>query len=418
MEESKARKPTWTRARVLAFAVGAALVLLGASAWRTFVDDTALRLVFESPYQGRCKQIVTRSAIDRSVELGTRFLLVHQKPEGNFDYEYDWREKRYSSDDNEVRQAGALWGLALLYRDHPTAELGAAVERGLAFFEKHARAAGGARCIAYPGRAEPGIGTVALVALSYIEYLATPGAAIAPPLRAMHEQRLAGYLAELQAGANPDGLFFGVYDAATCAPRGAPSPYSDGEALLALIKAAKYLGHGELRPLALRTADAGHRLNIEQAREDEDDSDVTKGYYQWSSMAFYELATSGWPDTDRFAPWVLDLADWQIDVHKTLTRRRNTGYAYEGLIPAYDLARRRGDATRAAKYRCVIDLGLGRLLSWQVGGPMASSYTAAVDAGDRAAVGGVQNAKDEPALRIDVTQHQLHALLYARALVY
>jgi UDP-N-acetylmuramoyl-tripeptide--D-alanyl-D-alanine ligase len=414
-------KAAWVRLgwRVwLAIGIGVLLVAI-LFVWRTYGDRTMLRLAFESPYSGRCNKVITRAVLDRSLELGTGFMLAHQKNEGNFDYEYDWRDKSYSEDDNEVRQAGALWGLALLEQDRPTPALQAAIEKGLAFFEQHAvENAQGERCIAYPGKTEPGIGTVALVALTYIDYLSAKGATIAADRRAVHEGRLRAYLNELRAAMNPDGLFFGSYDPRTCAPHGAPSPYSDGEALLALTKAVKYAGHRELLPVVWRAADAGHHLNVEQALASDPDSDTTKAYYQWSTMAYFELATSGWPDTARFTDDALALADWEIDVHKTLTRQRNTGYAYEGLVPAYELARRRGDTARAAKYGCVIDLALERLISWQVGGPISTSYTKAVDPADKEAVGGVQNEHDEPALRIDVTQHQLHAIIYARQFVY
>jgi hypothetical protein len=410
-----ARAGRW---RLLAAGVGGVLVVAAIVAW-VFGDRTWLRLVVESPYQGRCRKVMTRAVLDRSLALGTRYMLVHQKPEGNFDYEYDWRNKSQSPDDNEVRQAGALWGLALLYQDRPSAELGAAVEKGLAFFERRAVAGpGGARCFSYPGKSSLGIGAVALVALAYIDYLSAKGSALAPELRAQHEVRLGGYLRTLRAAMNEAGLWRGSYDPATCRAGGAPSPYSDGEALLALVKAAKYLGHTELVPIALRAAEDGHRHNVTEALAEDSDSDTTKGYYQWGTMAFYELATSGWPDTERFGTYVLELADWQIDVHHTLTRVRNTAYAYEGLIPAYDWARRRGDAFREAKYACVIDLGLERLTSWQVGGPLATRYTGAVAPDDRSAIGGVQNEKDTPGLRIDVVQHQMHAVLFARQLVY
>ena len=51
---------------------------------------------------------------------------------------------------------------------------------------------------------------------------------------------------------------------------------------------------------------------------------------------------------------------------------------------------------------------------------MAPSPTATprTTADDIKAVGGVQNAAFEPALRIDVTQHQMHATLLARRYVY
>jgi hypothetical protein len=400
--------------------VGAALLCAaGALAWRNYGDHTLWRTLVEAPYRGRCSTVITRATLDRSLELGTRFMLAHQRSEGNFDYEYDWREKNYSDDDNEVRQAGALWGLALIEQARPSHELEAAIEKGIAFFEGYgAENERGERCIAYPGKAEPGIGTVALMALTYIDYLSAKGAAIPAERRAEHQRRLDAYLKELRAAINPDGLWFGSYDPHTCAPRGAASPYSDGEALLALVKAAKYAAKTELWSLALHAADTGHRSNVEQALAKDPDSDTTKAYYQWSTMAFYELALNGSPDTAHFGDYVLALADWEIDVHQTLTRQRNTGYAYEGLIPAYDWARRRGDSARTAKYCCVIDLALERLISWQVGGPLSTSFTAAVDPNDHDAIGGVQNERDEPALRIDVTQHQMHALILARELIY
>jgi hypothetical protein len=51
---------------------------------------------------------LNRAILDRSLELGTQFLLNHQKPEGNFTYIYDWVKQTYDSSDNQVRQAGAM----------------------------------------------------------------------------------------------------------------------------------------------------------------------------------------------------------------------------------------------------------------------------------------------------------------------
>ena len=91
-------------------------------------------------------------------------------------------------------------------------------------------------------------------------------------------------------------------------------------------------------------------------------------------MAFFELATSGWPDTEKYGDYVMELADWMIDVHKTLKRRRNTAYAYEGIIHAYELAVQRKETQRAEKYAQVIETGLRKLTSWQVGGPLANRF--------------------------------------------
>ncbi len=372
--------------------------------------------MLEFPSQGRCQKQLTRAELDASIKVGTRFLLAHQRPAGNFDYELDWRTGKLSGDDHETRQAGALWGLTLLYQDDQRPELAAAIERALAFFDENSRRAkGGARCIAYPGSSPGHTGTVALVALSLVEYLrASPG--LASDKRAPFEARLDEYLKTLVRNVHPSGLWYGYYNVKTCKPHGEPSPYADGEALLALVKAAKYLDRKQLLPVIMTAAAAGKRLNIDAALARDRDSDVTKGFYQWSSMAFFELATSDFPDTRMYGDTVLELADWMIDVHRVLTRYRNTGYAYEGIIHAYALAKQRGDSVRQAKYGCVIDLGLQHIMSWQVGGPLSNRCTA--DSAGADALGGVQNAAFEPALRVDVTQHQLHATRLARRYVY
>ena len=383
--------------------------------WRG--EQFHIRWLSESPRSGRCQTRLTRQTLDASIKLGTRFLLAHQKPAGNFDYEYDWRAGVLSDDDQETRQAGALWGLTLLHRYNPSPELASAIERAFGFFDEHSRLSKGARCTVYARGGPPGrAGTIALMALSYIEYLRA-ATDLSGEQRALHEKRLDQYLKTLLQNVHPSGLWYSEYDLKTCRPRGNPSPYSDGEALLALVKAAKYLQKKELLPVIMSAAAAGKQKNIDEALAAEPDSDVTKGYYQWSSMAFYELATSDFPDTRIYGDTVLSLADWMIDVHHVLTRTRNTGYAFEGIVHAYALAKQRGDQVRQAKYRCVIDLGLEHIMSWQVGGPVSNRYTAAAP-NDVKAVGGIQNAAFEPALRIDVTQHQMHATLLARQHVY
>jgi hypothetical protein len=404
----------WPRSRKIIAVLGLVAGVLGVLVWWRG-ERFYLRWVFESPSSGRCQTHLNRLLLSRSIQLGTGFLLAHQRLEGNFDYEYDWREDAFSDEDQETRQAGALWGLALLYQDDRRPQLAAAIEHGLAFFDEHSRLNKDVRCTIYPGSGEGTTGTIALVALSYIEYLrAAPN--LASERRTLFETRLGEYLQMLVKATHPSGLWYGGFDLDTCKPHGDPSSYSDGEALLALAKAAKYLGRKDLLPDIMRGAAAGKRINIDQALAKEPDSDVTKGFYQWSTMAFYELATSDFPETKIYGDTVLRLADWMIDEHAILGRRRNTGYAFEGLTHAYALAKQRGDHARQAKYGCVIDIGLEHLLSWQVGGPRSNRYTAT--APDAEALGGIQNSAFEPALRIDVTQHQMHATQLARQYVY
>ncbi|RLB59799.1 MAG: hypothetical protein DRI90_14990, partial [Deltaproteobacteria bacterium] len=292
-----------------------------------------------------CKRQLNRALLDRSLALGTSFLLENQRPAGHFEYSYDWQRQSYASEDNQVRQAGAAWGLALIHQDSPTPRLAAALDKALRFFYQHSRlTTDGRRYIVYPGAEHGALGTVALMALAHIDTLR---AAKAP--RPALQRTLGEYLAFLVGARRKGGLFHAAYDHDDGHSYGTPSPYFDGESLLALVKAGKYLGRADLKGLALRAAEAGHRLNVVQARARNADSTTTKGYYQWSSMAYFELATSQWPGHQRYGDWLIELADWMIDTHRTLHRRRNTAYAYEGIVPAYAVARARGDQAHAQK---------------------------------------------------------------------
>ncbi|MCA9714738.1 MAG: hypothetical protein H6713_12500 [Myxococcales bacterium] len=361
---------------------------------------------------------VSRRVLDESLALGTEFLIHNQRPDGNFNYEYDWRARRQSRGDSQVRQAGAVWGLALLYHDQPSAPVGEALRSAERFFAEHSRVADDRRFIAYPGEPEGSTGTVALIALSLVDLLRAEGGEMPPEALATYREQLAQYLRFLLAARTKDGLFHASYELERGAPKGPPSPYFDGEALLALVKAAKYLERDDLWPAAIVSADQGWLVNVERARAEDNDSNITKGYYQWSSMAYFELATSEQPDMTRFGDRVLELADWMIDVHRTLQRTRNTAYAYEGIIHAYAIADARGDVARRDKYADVIQRGLTKLTSWQLGSSIGNGYVAQADASDLLARGGVQNHAKEAPLRIDVTQHQMHAVILARRYVY
>merc|ERR550532_1648417 len=102
-----------------------------------------------------------------------------------------------------------------------------------------------------------------------------------------------------------------------------------------------------------------------------------------------------------------------IDTHRVLGRTRNTGYAFEGILPALVVARRRSDTVHVEKFQCAANQGLYKLTGWQLGHPL-STVRMGSDRLDPRWVGGIQNHAKEPLLRIDTTQHQIHAVLYAR----
>lgn len=349
-----------------------------------------------------------------SLRLGMEYMCRAQTSLGNFVYGYDWRSDREDHSDGPVRQAGSAWGLALLFAYTGSVECLRGALRALDFFATHSvRNSAGGRYIRYP-KTEKGLtGTVALVVLTLVELLRDQSASLDPMKRQTLMGQLHEYMKFLLHARHPDGRFHGNYLNVDGTPFGDPSPYFDGESLLGMVKAWKYLGFADLIPAILHAARNGHKLNIEEALRKDADSDITKGYYQWCSMAFYELATAdqlNQQQRSKYGSDLIFLAHWMIDTHRVLGRPKNTAYAYEGLLHALHWSELTGCTESARLIRKTVEEGMARLVSWQVGHPRACSYIARQQPPIRA-LGGVQNGENESFLRIDVTQHQMHALI-------
>jgi len=355
--------------------------------------------------------------LDRSLGLGLGYLVRAQKPEGNFVYAYDLEKRKGVEDDDDVRQAGALWGLAFLHREMGTAVTHKALEKGFEFYFKRSRTtSGGRRYVVYPNASKGKAGTVALLSLALIDFLKTE-----PPGKTWNRYRdeLEQYINFLLSLRKSNGQFRAFYDPRTGkALDETSSPYYDGEALLALVRAEKELGFSRLKVLILGSADAMYREYVIQPLRLDPHSHITKGFYQWGSMAYLELFTSGWQGVERFGRRTIRMAAWMVYSEHVLRRRRNTAYAFEGLISAWEVARLSGNEKALKRLSEVVDLGLYRLTEWQVGGPLGPVPGADPKVLDPFAQGGVMDGPQEPVLRIDTTQHQMHAALLARRYLY
>ncbi|MFH0770264.1 MAG: hypothetical protein V1926_02700 [Candidatus Peregrinibacteria bacterium] len=360
-------------------------------------------------------QKLTRAILDESLGLGKSFLLANQKKEGNFNYQYDFVEKTFSADDNQVRQVGPLWGLSLIHQDSQSEETRSALLKGFTFFKRYSvAAAGGGRFVAYPGAANGETGTIALLSLALTEFLRTePSAPEAAEIKADLDQ----YIAFLLTLRRPDGCFASEFALTDGTPSGDPSPYFDGETLLALSKAVRSLGHSDLLPTILGSAECMYQRYEEEPLKNEPDPALAKSFYQWGTMAFYEIAQTGGASAALYRDRAIAMADWIIDGHDILSCTRNTGYAYEGLIHAFELARQKGDRDAQKKFAGVIDQGLWKLTRWQVSHSAQNKFLQGHPTKDPLAVGGIMNKNDEPLLRIDITQHQMHAVVLARRFV-
>lgn len=377
----------------------------------------ALSLLLSACSNESASSVLNREILNDSLDLGTEFLLNNQLEEGNFNYEYNYLSGKLTDDDNQVRQAGALWGISLIHRYDPTQETLDAILKGLEFFDGISKTtSNGGKYVVYPDGNSGKSGTIALITLSLIELLNSD---FDLPNREHYLEELNSYLTFLMTLRREDGLFHSKFSYEDGTASGDPSPYVDGEGLLAMVKAAKFSGYNNLKPLIFESAEEMQKVNVDEALKENPDSDTTKGYFQWGIMSYFEIATTEWENISKFDEQSIELAYWMIDVHKTLDRSRNTAYAYEGIISAYELAKLSKDRKASRYFKSVIDEGLYKLTSWQVGSMIENEYIQNVaDSSDQLSLGGVMNLKNEPLLRIDVTQHQMHSVILALEYVY
>ncbi len=371
------------------------------------------------------QRILNRDILLESLDLGRSYMINNQKPEGNFNYQYDFVKKELEADDSQVRQAGGLWGLSLIFRHNQGAGTKEALDKGLRFFFDHTEkgTSDDSLLIAYPGDDVSKTGTNALVALSIIEYLLAEeegSVEFSDSYRNELKKYLDGYIEHLKLMRLENDHFSSGLLLKDRSINPKANPYFDGEAILCLIKAAKYLGYKDLIPMIEESSIVmAKEYTVDQWSLDPD-SNLTKGFFQWSCMAFWEYQDAGWKDSDIYRDYVLSMAWWMIHTHNTLQRNRNTAYAYEGIIHAYRLAEELGheDALNDLKY--TIDQGMAKLTSWQVGGPLQryNPFIMANLTDDPLAVGGIMNHRAEAPLRFDVTQHQMHSVILALKYVY
>ena len=374
---------------------------------------------------------MNKEVLEESFAGGSEFLVQWQLEDGNFRYMYDWMTQEWVSDDHQVRQAAALWGISTCYRYRPSESMKAALDKGLKYwFDRTAPGpAEGTLTMTYEEQPRIDSGSVALVALAIIEYLQAP-APLEPDYKAELETKLDGYLRFIQFLQRDNGHIAKHYDHRRRKPSSSSSPYYDGESLLAMTKAARQLDRTWLVP----TIESGARAmaetyTIESWAKDRD-SNRTKGFFQWGSMSFREYYEAKWKDYELFGDVALSLGWWMTHTHATLKRRRNHAYAVEGLIAGWKIAHWKGDIPAQTDLLFALDRSLNKLTKWQIGGPLQAknSFLKGQKVTDPMALGGVMNARKPSKypvrkdvahqLRIDVTQHQMHAVTLGLEDVY
>jgi hypothetical protein len=364
--------------------------------------------------------LLTPEALDQSLELGRQYLLNIQRPDGSFVYELDAARGVDLNTRHAVREISALWMLARFHRDRPSPETSVAILRSLKLQNVYAkRAAGGGRYLSEPGATEWTTNVVALYALTLLDYLAADQK-LDHAARATYERNLADTAKFLMSLRMPTGRFYPLYRVADGRGTGPPVPYSDGEALYMLVRYAKTYNDAAVREAVLESAAVMYGEYVKAALRADPHSPEAAAFYQWGTMAFYELYTSGWPDTKPYAARAIAMARWMTDVNKVATQPGNMGPAFEGLAVAWELARLTGDAKNQKIIAAALNQGLAKLLTWQIGNPNATSSGAVPATFLRSpkSRGGVVTVENDPRIRTDTVMHQLHAELLVRQFMF
>lgn len=358
---------------------------------------------------------LTREILMQSLEAARAYYLNQQKTDGNFKYLLDLTDGKTSDDDNQVRQAGAIWGLSCLNRDFFNEPTRRALLLGFDFFVQNIKTLPtGETVIVYPGEKNLNSGTVALFCLALTDFLAGQDKYLDQNTKDKYRRILFTHLNFLRTMELDDGSWSRAYELSSGIRKPVPSSYYDGESLLAYCKAARLYNRKDLiRRINFALPRLIHRYTV-QTWQPDGDQDLTKGFYQWGCMAFAEYVEAGWePHAKLAADAAMALAWWQIDENQLEAKKANVAYAVEGLAATWRIAKMTGRQAEEKRLKSVIDNIMGKLILCQYKGPFMqyNPYLMSLKNVVPEAYGGITAAPNSPFVRIDNVQHQVHATL-------
>ena len=263
--------------------------------------------------------------------------------------------------------------------------------------------------------------TVALFCLALTDFLAGQDKYLDQNTKDKYRRILFTHLQFLRTMELDDGSWSRAYELSSGIRKPVPSSYYDGEALLAYCKAARLYNRKDLiRRINFALPRLIHRYTV-QTWQPDGDQDLTKGFYQWGSMAFAEYVEAGWePHAKLAADAAMALAWWQIDENQLEAKKANVAYAVEGLAATWRIARMTKREAEEKRLKSVIDNIMGKLILCQYKGPFMqyNPYLMSLKNVVPEAYGGITAAQNSPFVRIDNVQHQVHATLLMLEYLY
>ena len=344
---------------------------------------------------------ITPATVRHMADRMTDWLVRQVGANGCTTYKYWPSQGKYSDANNTIRQFMGSACLALAARRYAGKTVAAACARNFAYnFATFYEDRGPFAVINEFGKTKLGAAGVAITAILNLED---------PTARREELAKLRRFVEEMQ---NEDGSFRTFLDPPD---RNDNQFFYPGEALLALIM----LYERDRDPELLRRVKAGFGYYRAFFR-----ADRNPAFVPWHTQAYCLLHDQ--TDEAEVADFVFEMNDWLLGMQETGTdapeirgdffdpsrpeygppHASATGVYLEGLIEAWRLARKLGDAARAEAYRRSIVLGLRMLRQLQFRAPEDMFYSTRRERIE----GGLRTAIFDNTIRIDNVQHGLMAI--------
>lgn len=350
---------------------------------------------------------VSDEVLRTSIDAGVDWLIHAQEENGHFAYEYLPFEDSYANDDNIVRQTGALFILAEVVRGDTKGDTktNTAIEKAIAYFEslspEHMYEDTEVRCITKSESSKIcklGATSLALTALlGYVE--------VYPEKAKEYEDLIEGYVSFIKAAKKNGSGFRDQYTVGTGFKGETESSFSNGEALLALVRYYQYDQNKDVKDMIDET--------FEYLRPQAFDTAL----YLWIMAALKDMHVL-WPN-EAYVSYTKDFTQWRIKgMHSARGTQHNYCAAAEGLVSAYSVLEGNSSDADQQKLRKEIDFWNNKNLSLQIQEEDVlvltkedGTFVFKKVTDMKQSRGGFLTGHDMPTQRIDFTQHCLSTQL-------
>ncbi len=284
----------------------------------------AIRAYFERYIERRQEKVLDEAELTAGIQNGIEYLLTAQEDNGHFGYEYIPYEDKYRHDDNVVRQSGALFILSEVYKAETKkdAKLAKGIERSIEYFESITTTGEEGkkefRCV---GTSESNqicrLGTGALVLTGLVNYVEAD-----PKQEKKYRDLITDYTNYILTTQKENGGFRDSYRPSK-GFREDESPYSNGEAMLALARAYRHDPRADVKEA------------IDRAFIHLKDQEPDSALYLWIMAALKDMQAIA--DKPEYVTYANEFTAWRMSNATSRYMGKNSCAYAEGLSSAYSV---------------------------------------------------------------------------------